>query len=85
MISIDSSSQADADIICAVLGGLPFRAHTFQTVICTSVLEHASDAELAIHEIHRVLTQGEYLLIPPHSCSNFFLARAMIGGSRKKE
>jgi SAM-dependent methyltransferase len=42
---------------------LPFRSNTFDTVLCTSVLEHVDNAEYAIAEISRVLKPGGRLLI----------------------
>ncbi|HST63578.1 MAG TPA: class I SAM-dependent methyltransferase [Mycobacteriales bacterium] len=42
---------------------LPFGDETFDTVLCTQVLEHVPDAELAMAEIARVLRPGGHALV----------------------
>jgi SAM-dependent methyltransferase len=37
---------------------IPYPHETFDLVICNHMLEHVADAELALHEIHRVLKPG---------------------------
>jgi SAM-dependent methyltransferase len=41
---------------------MPFGDSTFQTVLCTEVLEHVPDPILALAEIHRVLRDGGVLI-----------------------
>ncbi len=41
---------------------IPFRDHYFQTVVSNCVLEHVSNLEGALREIHRVLKPGGYFL-----------------------
>ncbi len=42
---------------------LPFADHTFDTIICSEVLEHIPDYESALREIHRVLKPGGVLSV----------------------
>lgn len=42
---------------------VPFRSGSFDTVICTSVLEHVEEAETAMAEVVRVMRPGGRLLI----------------------
>jgi len=42
---------------------LPFRAGSFDTVLCTEVLEHVTNAERACAELFRVLRPGGHLLV----------------------
>lgn len=46
---------------------LEFRDNRFDYVVCTEVLEHLFDPELAIKEAHRVLKKGgSYIVTVPH-------------------
>lgn len=55
--------SAAADLI----SGLPFREGTFDTVICSQVLEHVPDPKVALAELSRVLANdGMLLLSVPH-------------------
>ncbi|MGD9366985.1 MAG: methyltransferase domain-containing protein [Desulfobacteraceae bacterium] len=42
---------------------LPFKAHSFDLVICSEVLEHISEHGRAIREITRVLKPGRHLVV----------------------
>ena len=42
---------------------LPFRAHTFDTVLCTQVLEHVRNPFLTLKEIGRVLRPGGHAIM----------------------
>lgn len=42
---------------------LPFENETFDTVLCTNVLEHVANAEKAFQEISRVLKKDGYLVL----------------------
>jgi len=44
-------------------GPLPFEDASFDTVLCTSVLEHMENAELAMAEIARILAPGGHALV----------------------
>ncbi len=42
---------------------LPFEAQTFETVLCTEVLEHVKDPALVLREVHRVLCAGGHVIL----------------------
>lgn len=42
---------------------LPFKENSFDTVLCTEVLEHSSNPENVIKEINRVLKKDGYLIL----------------------
>lgn len=61
-IGVDSSPTAHADIIGDVYD-LPFEDGSFKSVLCTELLEHLSEPQKAVDEIHRVLsTPGKLIL-----------------------
>lgn len=53
---------------CGSATELPFRAESFQTVLCNSVIEHIPGQDAALRECHRVLRPGGRLLLttPSH-------------------
>lgn len=53
---------ADADVICFA-EALPFSHDSFDTILCTEVLEHTQQPFLAMYEFFRVLKPGGYLLL----------------------
>lgn len=54
------SSQPD---VWALAGGLPFVDGSFDTVLCTEVLEHLAEPGAAVEEIARVLKPGGHLIL----------------------
>lgn len=63
--TLDISREAGPDYvadICANNAAL-IRAETFDTVVCTEVLEHTLDPFAAVREIHRMLKSGGHLLV----------------------
>jgi SAM-dependent methyltransferase len=52
---------------------LPFKAGSFDSVICTEVLEHVSEPETALAEIHRVLRPGGsfYITVPMYGSLHY--------------
>jgi SAM-dependent methyltransferase len=60
--------RARIDLIVGDASHLPFRAGTFDTVICTETLEHLPDDAGAMREIARVLADAGTLLgaVPTH-------------------
>ncbi len=42
---------------------LPFPKNSFDTILCTQVMEHVSDPELMIKEFHRVLKKGGFVIL----------------------
>jgi ubiquinone/menaquinone biosynthesis C-methylase UbiE len=57
------------DVVLADLEAMPFADASFETVLCTEVLEHVPDIAKAIAEIRRVLRPGGVLIgsTPAHS------------------
>ena len=49
--------------VLSMASPLPFQAESFDTILCTSVLEHVDDAEQAVAEMARVLRPGGHLII----------------------
>lgn len=60
--AIDVAATGGLDVL-GVADHLPFAAASFDTVLCTSVLEHVEDVEAAMTEIVRVLAPGGHLLL----------------------
>lgn len=61
-VSVDVTPSPGLDVL-SMAAPLPFRSETFDTVICTSVLEHVDNAEEVVSEIARILKPGGRLLI----------------------
>lgn len=62
VVAIDVA-PADGLSLLSMASPLPFQDSSFDSVLCTSVLEHVDDAEQTIAEIERVLRPGGQLLI----------------------
>lgn len=60
--AIDVAATGGLDVL-GVADHLPFADASFDTVLCTSVLEHVEDVEAAMREIVRVLAPGGHLLL----------------------
>ena len=58
-----SISNKESNFLQGSLYHLPFNDQTFETIICSEVLEHVSDVESALNEIDRLLKPGGKLLI----------------------
>ena len=52
-----------ADVYCDINKGLPFEDETFDTILCTEVLEHIPEPDNLIREARRVLKKDEFLII----------------------
>lgn len=61
-IGIDVAPGSRVDVF-GLADALPFADATFDTVLCTEVLEHVEDAERAVKEIFRVLLPGGHALV----------------------
>jgi SAM-dependent methyltransferase len=62
VVAIDVAPAPGLDVL-SLANPLPFRADSFDSILCTSVLEHVDSAEAAVAEIARVLKPGGRLLI----------------------
>lgn len=64
-VSIDLQLPA-ADVHADIVGRLPFQDSTFDSVLCSHVLEHVHDDRAALEEIYRVLKPGglAFFLVP---------------------
>ena len=61
-VAADVAPAPGLDVL-SMAAPLPFASATFDTVLCTSVLEHVYDAEAAVNEIARILKPGGRLII----------------------
>jgi SAM-dependent methyltransferase len=61
-VAVDVAPAPGLDVL-SMAAPLPFGSTTFDTVLCTSVLEHVHDAEDVVREIARVLKPGGRLII----------------------
>ena len=64
-IGIDVTREKKIDIVGDV-EKLPFKAHSFNAVLCTQVIEHVFYPEILIDEIYRVLKSGGLLFLSTH-------------------
>lgn len=60
--TIDMNPDARPDIVASALHS-PFRDHSFQSVICTEVLEHVPEPEDCLREIRRVMRDSGILYL----------------------
>jgi len=61
-VQIEIDARRRPDVQASALS-LPFREESFDSVLCTEVLEHLSDPQRAVNEIARVLKPGGVALI----------------------
>ena len=61
-VAVDVAPAPGVDVL-SMAAPLPFASASFDTVLCTSVLEHVHDAEAAVSEIARILKPGGRLII----------------------
>jgi SAM-dependent methyltransferase len=57
------AAPSDSLSALSLVTAVPFRSRSFDTVICTSVLEHVEEVETAMEEVARVMKPGGRLLI----------------------
>ena len=63
-------ARVDADLRQANLEALPFADAEFDLVLCSQVIEHVLDADLAVAELARVLRPGGRLVISTDNARN---------------
>lgn len=61
-VAVDVAPAPGLDLL-SMAAPLPFASATFDTVLCTSVLEHVHDAEAVVSEMSRILKPGGRLII----------------------
>jgi SAM-dependent methyltransferase len=61
-VGLDAVAVARVDVV-AMADRLPIRTGAFDTVLATQVLEHVTDADLMVAEMHRVLRPGGHALV----------------------
>lgn len=54
--------QSMVDVFASV-DDMPFEDSTFDTVLCTNVIEHAPTVEKTMHELTRVISEGGHLIL----------------------
>ncbi len=54
--------QRNIDVFSSV-DNLPFEADSFDTILCTNVLEHVAEMEKSYKELSRCLSKGGYLIL----------------------
>ena len=65
---------------------LPFRSHSISTVICSEVLEHLPDDQVALNEISRILKIGGILILTvPHKERYFAVDDRFVNHFRRYE
>ncbi|MBC7688941.1 MAG: class I SAM-dependent methyltransferase [Aquabacterium sp.] len=64
---IMQSSENKVDVICLATA-LDFPDHSFDTILCTQVLEHVFDHHTLLKEAHRVLRPGGVIILTVPFC-----------------
>nr|QBN22338.1 hypothetical protein [uncultured archaeon] len=62
-VGIDKDPGSDADVIQDVEKGLPFESEEFGCVVSRHLLEHLSDAQGLLNEVHRILKPDGRLVL----------------------
>lgn len=66
-IGVDITVNSSVDVVCNLEEGLPFKSNSADFIYCSHVLEHISNLEGFLKEIHRVLKKdAELYVIVPH-------------------
>lgn len=69
-LGIDIDKSSDADVICDINEGIPFKDSTFSRVYMRSILEHV-DAFSVMKEVHRICRNGAIVEVwMPHFSSH---------------
>ena len=59
---VTQSSEERVDILCPATA-IPFASETFDTVLCTQVIEHVADHQALVSEAYRLLRRGGLLIL----------------------
>jgi len=71
-IDYAKSKKSIVSFVCSDARKLPFKSGTFEFVICIETLEHISDNQKVLTEIHRVLKKEGTLIVIQDTDSWFF-------------
>lgn len=65
VVNVDLFPYQSVDVVSSITH-LPFRDNSVQRIICDNVLEHISEPEMALREMHRILAPGgvAYICLP---------------------
>ncbi len=67
MVDIAKNRYPHINFVQGVLDNLPFESNSFDTIVCTDVLEHVPVEIAALNELFRVLKSGgTFILTTPH-------------------
>lgn len=71
-VGLDTDEKVSPDIVGDVTN-LPFEDETFDSILCTEVLEHIPDITKALQEMYRVLRKDGniYLTVPMYWCLHY--------------
>src|SRR5439155_24578599 len=64
VVNIDEATTEGIEFKQAMIENLPFEDETFDTVICTHVLEHILDYRKALSELRRVTRKRLMMIVP---------------------
>jgi SAM-dependent methyltransferase len=78
------SLYADTRGLLADAVRLPFRDGEFDKVLCTGVLMHIADSDLAVRELVRVLRPGGRLVCSINNALSFYSLPVRVWNQRKK-
>ena len=78
------SLHADTRGLLADAVRLPFRDGEFDKVLCTGVLMHVADSDLAVRELVRVLRPGGRLVCSINNALSFYSVPVRVWNQRKK-
>lgn len=60
----DAKNIANVDYVAARIEDMPFEDNTFDTVVCTHVIEHILDYQTAIKELRRITKKRLIIVVP---------------------
>jgi ubiquinone/menaquinone biosynthesis C-methylase UbiE len=60
---LNYATRGEGEFCLAKVEDMPYRSEYFDTVVCTDVLEHVLDLNVAVTQLFRVLKSGGYLVV----------------------